>query len=114
MTWEAETGALWVAVKASLGLASSRGSTLPAPFRRGMFVAQHGSWNRKPFAGYRVVFVPLSNGQPSGTPIEGLTDFLDTGGHAPGRPVSVAVDRRGALLVADDVGNTIWRVTAAP
>ena len=99
---------------ASLGLASSRGAMLPAPFRCGMFVAQHGSWNRKPFAGYRVVFVPFLNGRPSGAPIEVLTNFLDARGNARGRPVSVAIDRRGALLVADDVGNTIWRVTAAP
>ena len=99
---------------ASLGLASSRGATLPAPFRGGMFVGQHGSWNRKPFAGYRVIFVPFVNGRPSGTPIEVLTDFLDGHGNARGRPVSVAIDRHGALLVADDVGNTIWRVTAAP
>jgi glucose/arabinose dehydrogenase len=99
---------------ASLGLASSRGTTLPPPFRGGMFVAQHGSWNRKPFAGYRVIFVSFANGRPSGAPIEVLTDFLDAHGNARGRPVSVAIDRRGALLVADDVGNTIWRVTAAP
>ena len=99
---------------ASLGLASSRGTTLPAPFRGGMFVAQHGSWNRKPFSGYRVIFVPFANGRPSGAPIEVLTDFLDVHGNARGRPVSVALDRRGALLVADDVGNTIWRVTASP
>ena len=99
---------------ASLGLASSRGTTLPAPFRGGMFVAQHGSWNRKPFSGYRVIFVAFANGRPSGAPIEVLTDFLDSHGNARGRPVSVAIDRRGALLVADDVGNTIWRVTAAP
>jgi len=99
---------------ASLGLASSRGTTLPAPFRGGMFVAQHGSWNRKPFAGYRVIFVAFANGRPSGAPIEVLTDFLDSHGNARGRPVSVAIDRRGALLIVDDVGNTIWRVTAAP
>jgi glucose/arabinose dehydrogenase len=98
---------------ASLGLASSRGTTLPAPFRGGMFVAQHGSWNRKPVSGYRVIFIAFTNGRPSGMPIEVLTDFLDTHGNARGRPVSVAIDRRGALLVADDVGNTIWRVTAA-
>lgn len=79
-----------------------------------MFVAQHGSWNQKPFAGYQVVFVPFLNGRPSGAPIEVLTNFLDAEGHARGRPVSVAIDCRGALLVADDVGKTIWRVTAAP
>ena len=99
---------------ASLGLASSRGTTLPAPFRGGMFVAQHGSWNRKPFAGYRVIFVAFANGRPTGAPVEVLTGFLDAHGNARGRPVSVAIDRRGALLVVDDVGNTIWRVTAAP
>jgi glucose/arabinose dehydrogenase len=98
---------------ASLGLASSRGTTLPAPFRDGMFVAQHGSWNRKPVSGYRVIFVAFANGRPSGVPIEVLTDFLDARGNARGRPVSVAIDRRGALLVVDDVGNAIWRVTAA-
>jgi glucose/arabinose dehydrogenase len=99
---------------ASLGLASSRGTTLPAMFRNGMFVGQHGSWNRKPRSGYNVIFVPFANGRPSGQPIDVLTDFLDAHGKARGRPVSVAIDRRGALLVADDVGNTVWRVTAAP
>jgi glucose/arabinose dehydrogenase len=99
---------------ASLGLASSHGTTLPATFRDGMFVGQHGSWNRKPFAGYKVIFIPFANGRPSGPPTDVLMDFLDAHGNARGRPVSVAIDRHGALLVADDVGNTIWRVTAAP
>jgi glucose/arabinose dehydrogenase len=99
---------------ASLGLAWSGGSTLPAPFGRGMFVGQHGSWNRKPRSGYRVLFVPFdAAGKPSGAPVEVLTGFLDDEGDAMGRPVGVAVDRTGALLVADDVGNVIWRVTAA-
>jgi glucose/arabinose dehydrogenase len=98
----------------SLGLASSAGTTLPAAYRDGMFVGQHGSWNRKPLAGYRVIFVPFANGKPTGAqPIIVLSDFLDADGHARGRPVGVTIDRRGALLVADDVGNTIWRVTAA-
>jgi glucose/arabinose dehydrogenase len=96
----------------SLGLASSRGASLPAPFTNGMFVGQHGSWNRKPFSGYKVIFVPFANGRPAGAPIDVLTGFLD-GDDARGRPVGVAVDRRGALLVADDVGNTVWRVTSA-
>jgi glucose/arabinose dehydrogenase len=98
----------------SLGLASSRGATLPAPFERGMFVGQHGSWNRRPRSGYRVIFVPFAAGRPSGAAIEVLTGFLDERGEARGRPVGVAIDGRGALLVADDVGNTVWRVTAAP
>ena len=95
----------------SLGLAASDGTSLPARFRDGLFVGQHGSWNRKPFAGYQVIFVPFANGKPSGMPIPVLTGFLD-GDHARGRPVGVALDRSGALLVADDVGNAIWRVTA--
>ena len=98
---------------ASLGLASSQGTTLPPPYKDGMFVGQHGSWNRKPQSGYDVIFVPFSNGKPSGAPIDVLTGFLDGKGDAKGRPVGVAIDKRGALLVADDVGNTIWRVTAA-
>jgi len=95
---------------ASLGLASSRGARLPAPFTDGMFVGQHGSWNRKPLSGYKVIFVPFAEGKPAGQPIDLLTGFV-AGGKARGRPVGVAVDTHGALLVADDVGNTIWRVT---
>jgi glucose/arabinose dehydrogenase len=97
----------------SLGLAASAGTALPQRFRHGMFVGQHGSWNRKPRSGYKVIFVPFVNGRPTGTPEDVLTDFLDMDGRARGRPVGVAMDRRGALLVADDVGNTVWRVTAA-
>ena len=99
---------------ASLGLASSRGTTLPDRFARGMFIGQHGSWNRKPRSGYKVIFVPFDGGRPSGTPIDVLTGFVKENGDAMGRPVGVAIDARGALLVADDVGNTIWRVTALP
>ncbi len=100
---------------ASLGLASSRGTSLPAQFRDGMFIGQHGSWNRMPKSGYRVIFVPFANGRPSGPAIDVLAGFVDDDGKAMGRPVGVAIDRRGALLVADDVGNVIWRVsTAAP
>ena len=97
---------------ASLGLASSVGTSLPAPFAQGMFIGQHGSWNRKPHSGYKVVFVPFQNGQPAGTPVDVLTGFLSDDGKAYGRPVGVALDKRGALLVADDVGNVIWRVSA--
>ena len=98
---------------ASLGLASSRGTTLPAPFANGMFVGQHGSWNRNPRSGYKVIFVPFAGGRPCGAPIDVLTGFLSSDGNAMGRPVGVTVDKRGALLVADDVGNTLWRVSAA-
>jgi glucose/arabinose dehydrogenase len=99
---------------ASLGLSWSGGSKLPAPFASGMFVGQHGSWNRTPASGYKVIFVPFSGGQPSGTPIDVLTNFLDPDGNAWGRPVGIAIDSHGSLLVADDVGNTIWRVTGRP
>lgn len=98
---------------ASLGLAWSEGTGLPDRFRRGMFVGQHGSWNRKPRSGYKVIFVPFTGGKPSGDPIDVLTGFVQENGDAMGRPVGVAIDQRGALLVADDVGNVIWRVTAA-
>jgi glucose/arabinose dehydrogenase len=76
-----------------------------------MFVGQHGSWNRAPRSGYKVIFVPFANGKPAGMPLDVLTDFLDQHGDARGRPVGVVIDTRGALLVADDVGNVIWRVT---
>jgi glucose/arabinose dehydrogenase len=95
---------------ASLGLAHSRGTSLPAAFANGMFVGQHGSWNRKPRSGYKVIFVPFSGGKPSGLPIDVLSGFVRPNGDAMGRPVGVAIDKRGALLVADDVGNVIWRV----
>jgi glucose/arabinose dehydrogenase len=98
----------------SLGLAWSGSRTLPERFRTGMFVGQHGSWNRVPPSGYRVIFVPFSGGRPSGEAVEVLTGFLGDDGQGYGRPVGVAIDRAGALLVADDVGNTVWRVTAAP
>jgi glucose/arabinose dehydrogenase len=94
---------------ASLGLTFYDGTLLPPPFREGAFIGQHGSWNRNPPSGYKVIFVPFSNGRPSGAPIDVLTGFLQDG-NALGRPVGVAVDRTGALLVADDVGNTVWRV----
>ena len=95
---------------ASLGLAFSRGNALPRGFANGMFVGQHGSWNRKPRSGYKVVFVPFANGEPVGPAVDVLTGFVTGDGRAYGRPVGVAIDRHGALLVADDVGNTVWRV----
>jgi glucose/arabinose dehydrogenase len=98
---------------AALGLTHSEGNKLPPQFANGMFIGQHGSWNRKPHSGYNVVFVPFAGGRPSGLPVDVLTGFLNAEGKAHGRPVGVAIDRRGALLVADDVGNVIWRVTAA-
>jgi glucose/arabinose dehydrogenase len=98
---------------ASLGLASSIGTTLPTPFASGMFIGQHGSWNRRPHSGYKVIFVPFTQGKPSGPPIDLLTGFLSEEGNAFGRPVGVALDKKGALLVADDVGNVIWRVSSS-
>ncbi len=99
---------------ASLGLAFYRGHLLPAHYLDGAFIGQHGSWNRRPRSGYKVVFVPFTDGKPSGGAENVLTGFVDADGHARGRPVGVAVDAHGALLVADDVGNTIWRVTPEP
>lgn len=96
---------------ASLGLATSENANLPAPFSQGMFIGQHGSWNRQPHSGYKVIFVPFEKGRPAGQPIDVLNGFLSGDGKALGRPVGVAVDSRGALLVADDVGNIVWRVT---
>ena len=98
---------------ASLGLSFATGAALGPRFANGAFVGQHGSWNRKPRSGYRVIFVPFAAGKPSGKPVDVLTGFLDDKGGAQGRPVGVAIDKGGALLVADDVGNAIWRVTAA-
>lgn len=95
---------------ASLGLAFYATELMPQ-YRGGAFIGQHGSWNRKPHSGYKVVFVPFRNGQPSGQPQDVLTGFLSEKGEAYGRPVGVAIDFSGALLVADDVGNTIWRVS---
>ena len=99
---------------ASLGLAFSGGETVSATLSNGMFIGQHGSWNRKPRSGYKVIFVPFEAGQPSTVPpIDVLTGFVNDEGKAYGRPVGVALDKNGALLVADDVGNIIWRVSAA-
>ena len=97
---------------ASLGLAYSGPASIGPQFQSGMFVGQHGSWNRTPRSGYKVIFVPFTNGKPSGEAIDILTGFTRPNGDAMGRPVGVAIDRKGALLVADDVGDTIWRITA--
>ncbi len=98
---------------ASLGLCWSGGATLPKPFEHGMFVGQHGSWNRSIRSGYKVVFVPFEGSRPQGMPVDVLTGFLDSNDDARGRPVGVAIDKQGALLVADDVGSTVWRVSSA-
>jgi glucose/arabinose dehydrogenase len=96
---------------AALGLTFAQGAKLGPDFESGAFIGEHGSWNRNPPSGYKVVFVPFADGKPSGMPVDVLVGFLDDKGQAHGRPVGVAIDRGGALLVADDVGNTIWRVS---
>jgi glucose/arabinose dehydrogenase len=98
---------------AALGLAFSEGARLGPAYASGAFIGQHGSWNRKPLSGYNVVYVPFVNGKPDGMPVEVLRGFVDQDGNAMGRPVGVAIDKRGALLVADDVGNVVWRVRPA-
>ncbi len=95
---------------APLGLTFSDARSMPAAFADGVFVGEHGSWNRNPQAGYKVVFIAFKDGQPTGTPVDFLTGFLNAEGEAQGRPVGVTLDAQGALLVADDVGNTVWRV----
>lgn len=96
---------------ASLGLLAAKGNTLPSAYAEGMFIGQHGSWNRNPKSGYKVIFVPFADGKPSGPSQDVLTGFLNAKEEAQGRPVGLVLDQHGALLVADDVGNTIWRVT---
>jgi len=99
---------------ASLGLHFYRGGALPARYRNGVFIGQHGSWNRSQFVGYKVVFVPFANGRPAGPVEDFLTGFLNARNEAQGRPVGIGEDATGALLVADDVGNIVWRVAPAP
>jgi glucose/arabinose dehydrogenase len=99
---------------APLGLAFYQGELFPARYAEGAFIGLHGSWNRERLSGYKVIFVPFRDGEPAGPPEDVLTGFVDARGDARGRPVGVAIDRRGALLVADDVGNCVWRVTPAP
>ena len=96
---------------ASLGLSFADGSKLPN-FTEGAFIGQHGSWNRKPHSGYKVIFVPFADGKPTGMPMDVLTGFLNADEKAMGRPVGVVIDKQGDLLVADDVGNKVWRVSA--
>jgi glucose/arabinose dehydrogenase len=98
---------------ASLGLTFAENSKLPAPFTQGAFIGQHGSWNRKPHSGYKVIFVPFNAGKPAGQPVDVLSGFLNDEEKAMGRPVGVVIDQQGDLLVADDVGNKIWRVSTA-
>jgi glucose/arabinose dehydrogenase len=97
---------------APLGLAFNTASGLPSRYRNGAFIGEHGSWDRVQFNGYKVVFVPFADGRPSGRAEDVVTGFLDSDGHARGRPVGVAFDKSGALLIADDVGNTVWRVSS--
>ena len=98
---------------AALGLVYGGDTALPASFEHGMFIGEHGSWNRAVPSGYKVVFVPFKDGEPDGLPVDVLTGFVSQKGEAFGRPVGVALDKQGALLVADDVGNTVWRAAAA-
>jgi glucose/arabinose dehydrogenase len=98
---------------APLGLVFNTGTDLPAAYRGGAFVGEHGSWDRSPFNGYRVVFVPFKDGKPDGTAQDVVTGFLSANGQARGRPVGLALDRAGGLLIADDVADTVWRVTSA-
>jgi glucose/arabinose dehydrogenase len=98
---------------AALGVAFS-GPSMGAPLAEGVFVGEHGSWNRDPPAGYKVVFVPFRNGRPAGPPLDVVTGFRGEGGKTRGRPVGVTVDPRGALIIADDLSNTVWRLTPAP
>jgi glucose/arabinose dehydrogenase len=98
---------------APLGMAFDAGNAMPDAYRGGVFVGEHGSWNRQSFNGYKVIFVPFSDGRPNGMPKDVVTGFLNSDNQARGRPVGLAIDKTGALLIADDVGNTVWRVSAA-
>ena len=106
-------GPLGVQIAADLGLTFYTAQSFPDKYQGGVFSAQHGSWNRTPRNGYEVIFVPFVNGVPAGPPEDVLTGFLNNADQAMGRPVGVQFDGRGALLVADDVGDVIWRVTPA-
>jgi glucose/arabinose dehydrogenase len=97
---------------APLGMAFSTGKSMPAAFQGGAFVGEHGSWDRSPLNGYKVIYVPFANGKPNGKPVDVVTGFVDRDGNARGRPVGLALDNSGALLVADDLGDTVWKVSA--
>jgi glucose/arabinose dehydrogenase len=97
---------------APLGLVFNTGAGLPESYRGGAFVGEHGSWNRQVLNGYKVIFVPFNDGKPNGMPQDVVTGFLNSDEQARGRPVGLALDKSGALLIADDVGNAVWRVTA--
>jgi glucose/arabinose dehydrogenase/uncharacterized membrane protein len=99
---------------APLGMVFDTSPTLPATYKGGAFVGEHGSWDRTPMNGYKVIFVPFANGMPNGKPVDVVTGFLNAKNEARGRPVGLALDKSGALLIADDVGNTVWRVSAQP
>ena len=99
---------------APLGMVFDTGNALPVRTTAVRFVGEHGSWNREALNGYKVIFVPFADGHPSGMAEDVVTGFVDGEGQAHGRPVGVALDKSGDLLVADDVGNTVWRVSAAP
>jgi glucose/arabinose dehydrogenase len=98
---------------APLGLVFYNGTNLPAHYHGGAFIGEHGSWNRSEPNGYKIVFVPFANGRPAGLPEDVVTGFLENGNKARGRPVGLAVDAHGALLIADDAGDTVWRVSAS-
>jgi glucose/arabinose dehydrogenase len=97
---------------APLGMVFNSSTTLPEAYRNGAFVGEHGSWDRSPVNGYKVVFVPFRDGKPAGPPVDVVTGFLRADEHANGRPVGLAIDNTGALLIADDTGNAVWRVSA--
>jgi glucose/arabinose dehydrogenase len=97
---------------APLGMAFYTGTSFPASYNGGAFVGEHGSWDRNPFNGYRVVFVPFKDGKPNGSPQDVVTGFLNSNDEARGRPVGLAVDHGGGLLIADDLGDTVWRVSS--
>jgi glucose/arabinose dehydrogenase len=98
---------------APLGLAFDTGTSLPASYQGGAFVGEHGSWNRPQLNGYKVIFVPFANGRPNGPAQDIVTGFLNADEKSRGRPVGLAIDKSGNLLIADDVGNTVWRVSSA-
>ncbi|HEV2594369.1 MAG TPA: sorbosone dehydrogenase family protein [Sphingomicrobium sp.] len=97
---------------ATLGIAFSAGERLSPAFASGAFIGEHGSWDRSPLNGYQVIYVPFVGGMPSGKPVPVVTGFLGKNGTVRGRPVGLALDRTGALIIADDAGNTVWRVSA--